>query len=208
MASILNRQSNVEISISNSNLREVEIELWNSFRSGDREALNVIFEKYVRLLYVYGRNMTADQGLISDCIQDIFVDLWVKRETITPQIDSIKYYLFKSVRRRIVRRLSTDKRVIGGQTIPEDYWAEVDFNIEVNLISDHASNELSLQLKPSIAALSKAQREAIYLKFYENLTYQQIASVMNTNVKAVYNLVNRSIMSLRKSFKAHPIFTE
>lgn len=191
----------------NSNHREVEIGLWNSFRAGNREALNVIFEKYVRLLYVYGRNMTRDQGLISDCIQDIFVELWVKREMLTPQVNSIKFYLFKSVRRRILRRLSADRRVVG-RRIPEDYCEEVEFNIEFNLIRDQSSDELSHQLKTSLATLSKGQREAVYLKFYENMAYEEIASVMNTNVKAVYNLVNRSITSLREFFKAHPLITE
>ncbi|MEX2232912.1 MAG: sigma-70 family RNA polymerase sigma factor [Cyclobacteriaceae bacterium] len=205
MTALLNNHldlSKAGVSVPNSNFREVEIELWNSFRAGNREALNDIFEKYVRLLYVYGRSITRDQSLISDCIQDIFVELWVKRETLTPQVNSIKYYLFKSVRRRILRRLSADRRVVG-QAIPGDYCEEVEFNIEFNLIRDQTSNDLSQQLKTSVATLSKGQREAIYLKFHENMTYEEIASVMNTDLKAVYNLVNRSITSLRKFFKTH-----
>lgn len=193
--------------LANINTQEIEIELWNSFRSGNRESLNVIFEKYVGLLYAYGRNMTRDQGLISDCIQDIFVELWVKRETVTAHINSIRYYLIKSVRRRILRRLYTDRRIVG-QSIPENYSEEVEFQIEYNLIQDQNSRELSQQLKISIATLSKGQQEAIYLKFNENMTYEEIASVMNTNVKAVYNLVGKSIISLRKFFKAHPIARE
>ena len=193
--------------LANPNPQEIEIELWNSFRSGNREALNTIFEKYVRLLYAYGRNMTRDQGLISDCIQDIFVELWVKRGTLAAQVNSIKYYLFKSIRRRILRRLSTDRRFFG-QSIPEDYSKEVEFHIEFNLIQEQVSRELSLQLKASVATLSKGQQEAIYLKFNENMTCEEIASVMDTNVKAVYNLVGKSIISLRKFFKAHPIAYE
>ena len=116
-------------------------------------------------------------------------------------------YLIKSIRRRILRRLSTDRRFLG-QPIPEDYSKEVEFHIEFNLIQEQVSRELSLQLKASVATLSKGQQEAIYLKFNENMTYEEIASVMNTNVKAVYNLVGKSIISLRKFFKAHPIACE
>lgn len=193
--------------LANPNPQEIEIEVWNSFRAGNREALDAIFEKYVRLLYAYGRNMTNDQGLISDCIQDVFVELWIKRETVTAQINSLKYYLVKSVRRRILRRLSQDKRVVG-QSLPENYAEEVEWSVEFNLIHDQGSRDLSRQLQTSIAYLSKGQQEAIYLRFYENLPYEEIASIMNTNVKAVYNLVGKSILSLRKFFKGPPVAGE
>lgn len=193
--------------LANPNRQEIEIELWNSFRSGNREALNAIFEKYVHLLYAYGRNMTRDHGLVSDCIQDIFIELWIKREALTAQVNSIKHYLIKSVRRRILRRLSADRRFVR-QPVPDNYTEEVEFYIEFNLVQNQISRELSLQLKASVATLSKSQQEAIYLKFNENMTYEEIASVMNTNVKAVYNLVGKSIISLRKFFKAHPIVRE
>ena len=181
-----------------------EVALWNSFRSGSREALNTIFENNIRILYAYGRNITRDHDLVVDCIQDIFVELWIKRERITADVNSIKYYLIKCVRRRILRRLSEERRQ-AGQPIPENYCDEVEFNIEFSLIRDQVSKEVSSHLKTSVSTLSKGQQEAIYLKFYENLSYEEVASVMHTNVKAVYNLIGKSIISLRKYFKAHPI---
>jgi hypothetical protein len=55
--------------------QENDNELWNSFRQGERDALNLIFEKYARQLYVYGRSMTCDEGILSNCIQDTFLQL-------------------------------------------------------------------------------------------------------------------------------------
>ncbi len=184
-----------------------DLQLWESFRSGSRDALNEIFERYARLLYAYGRNMTLDYGLISDCIQDLFVELWIKREIVAPKVNSIKYYLVKSVRRRIARRLSADCRIIG-QSIPDEYSSNVAFNAEFDLVQEQMSHEVALHVKASVSSLSKGQQEAIYLKFYENMTYEQIASVMNTNVKAVYNLIGKSIITLRKTFKVHPLTRE
>ena len=184
--------------------QEVEIQIWNSFRAGNREALNTIFDNYVRVLYNYGRNITQDRALISDCIQDVFVELWMKRETISAEIKSIKFYLIKSIRRRIIRRLSLDKRIVG-QPIPENYSQEVEWHLEYTLIQDQTSRDLSHRLQTYVANLSKAQQEALYLKFNQNLAYEEIASVMNTNVKAVYNLVGKAIISLRKFFMTPPI---
>ena len=188
-------------------VRGSEVELWNSFRSGNRQALDTIFEKYVRVLYSYGRNMTADQDLISDCIQDIFLELWTKRTRLSTEVNSIKYYLIKAVRRRILRKLSS-ARSHAEQPIPENYSNEIEFNIEFTLVQAQVSKELSQQLKISVAALSKGQQEAIYLKFYENMTYEEVASVMHTNVKAVYNLIGKAIISLRKYFLHNPIHWE
>jgi RNA polymerase sigma factor (sigma-70 family) len=185
-------------------IRADEIQLRISFRSGRREALDAIFEKYVRALYSYGRNITADRDLISDCIQEIFLELWIKRAALSIQVNSIKYYLIKALRRRILRRLST-ARTGAGQPIPDDYSNETEFNIELSLIQAELSDELSGQLKISVGTLSKGQQETVYLKFYENMTYEEVASVMHTNVKAVYNLIGKAVISLRKYFSRYPI---
>jgi len=181
--------------------------LWSSFKSGSRASLDIIFEKYVGLLYSYGKRLTKDEELVADCIQDVFFELWVKRESLTHRIHSVKYYLFRCVRTRILRRLSVDMR-LQGTPITDDYCEEMEFNIEHSLIMKETLHDLSDQLKNSVKTLSKAQQEAIYLKFYENMTYEEIANVMNTDVKAVYNLVGRSIISLRKLFRSQPMVTE
>jgi len=142
--------------------------------------------------------MTADAALISDCIQDVFVELWIKRENLSEHVSVLKFYLIKSLRRRILRRRSTDKRLLGDREIPDDYDYTVEFNIELSLIQEQTSHEIAAQLKGSIAQLSARQQEAMYLKFYENLSYEEIALFLNTNIKAVYNLVGKSILSLRK----------
>lgn len=184
-----------------------EAELWNSFRSGKREALDSIFERYARALYSYGRNITADQDLISDSLQDLFLELWITRSRLSTEVNSIKYYLIKALRRKILRKLSA-ARAQAGQPIPENYSDEIEFNIESNLIQAQLSKELARQLKTSVASLSKGQQEAIYLRFYENMSYDEVASVMHTNVKAVYNLIGKAIHSLRKYFSSNPISWE
>jgi RNA polymerase sigma factor (sigma-70 family) len=207
MAGITNKFTNpnkANIVLAAPSLIEGENELWLSLRSGSREALNSIFEKNCRHLYSYGRNITPDKALIADCVQDLFVELWIKREALTARVNSIKFYLLKSLRRRIIRALSDNKR-ISERILSRSHAEEVEFNIEVNIIRNQLSVEQSLQLQASLETLNSRQREAIYLKFYEGMTNEQIASVMSINLKAVYNLVARSISALQKFFKAHPL---
>lgn len=188
-------------------VRADEAALWNSFRAGRRESLDAIFEKYVRVLYAYGVNITRDHDLIADCIQDIFLELWIKRSNLSKDVSSIKYYLIRTVRRKILRKISAAK-TRSDQPIPEDYANEIEFNIESSLIQSQLSQQLSGQLKASVATLSQGQQEAIYLKFYENMTYEEVASVMHTSIKGVYNLIGKALISLRKYFLHNPIHWE
>jgi RNA polymerase sigma factor (sigma-70 family) len=177
---------------------DMERAVWAEFRNSNRKALDYIFEKHVRLLYIYGGKISKDQGLVEDCIQDLFTELWNKRK-ILGDTDNIKFYLFKSLRRKIVRRLSADQRLLGEQLKENILDKEVEFPIEFNIIQEQISNEREMLMKRALAALSERQREAIYLKFYEKLAYQQIAGVMDIDLKSTYNIIGKAIDSLRKA---------
>lgn len=177
---------------------DMERAVWSEFRNSNRKALDYIFEKYVRLLYIYGGKISKDQGLVEDCIQDLFTELWNKR-SVLGETDNIKFYLFKSLRRKIVRRLSVDQRLLGDQLKEKETIQNVEFPIEFNIIQDQISNEREVMMKKALASLTERQREAIYLKFYEKLPYQQIAGVMDIDLKSAYNIVSKAIDSLRKA---------
>jgi RNA polymerase sigma factor (sigma-70 family) len=177
---------------------DIERAVWSEFKSSNRKALDYIFEKYVRLLYVYGGKISKDEGLVEDCIQDLFVELWNKRK-ILGDTDNIKFYLFKSLRRKIVRRLEADQRMLGEQLKENNIDKDVEFPIEFNIIEEQIRNERQIMMKKALASLSERQREAIYLKFYEKLAYQQIAGVMDIDLKSTYNIIGKAIDSLRKA---------
>ncbi|RAV99244.1 RNA polymerase sigma factor [Pseudochryseolinea flava] len=179
---------------------EMDIALWSAYRAGNREALDLILEKHTRLLLAYGSRITKDHFLIEDCIQDIFVELWYKREVIG-DTDNIKLYLLKSLRRKIIRALSIKNR-LHVQSLDVDYEDELEFSAEFNLIQNEVVNDRRKQLKDGLAQLSKRQREAVYLKFYEHFDYNEISEAMNLTVKSTYKLIGKAIETLRKVIKS------
>jgi RNA polymerase sigma factor (sigma-70 family) len=175
--------------------------VWSSFRAGNRKALDYIFEKHIRLLFAYGSKITKDTGLVEDAIQDVFVELWKKREILS-DTDNIKLYLLKSLRRRIIRTLSEQSRMHAVIADRQSYEDELEFSSEFHLIQEQSSQEQRQQLKAAITQLSKRQREAIYLKFYEHLTYLEISEMMNLSIKSTYKLIGKAIDSLRTHVSA------
>jgi RNA polymerase sigma factor (sigma-70 family) len=172
--------------------------VWSALRQGNRKALDHIFEKYIRLLYAYGNKISKDYGLIEDCIQDLFVELWNKRELLAESVH-IKFYLMKSLRRRVVRRLMNESRLSTEQLQEHDYENNLEFSAEFHIIQEQSFQEQRQQLTEAIAQLSTRQREAVYLKFYEQLSYEEIAGIMNLTVKSAYKLIGKAIDSLRKT---------
>jgi RNA polymerase sigma factor (sigma-70 family) len=190
------------------NVPETERErvVWSSLKQGNRAALDYIFAKYIRLLYAYGNKITKDYALVEDCIQDLFVELWNKRGTLTDSCH-IKFYLMKSLRRRIARRLMIETRLPTEVLAEQEYENSLDFSVEFQMIQEQSLMEQRQKLTEAMSQLTERQREAVYLKFYEHLSYEQIAEIMNLTVKSAYKLIGKSIDSLRRTSQFSDHFT-
>lgn len=172
-----------------------DTELWDAFRAGDRAALDAVYQQHVKPLYNYGFKLTQDKDLVEDGIQDIFVELWEKRERLGPT-DSIRFYLFKVLRRTLLRRLAQNQRQSASPFVLEYVLSEDSF--EVRLIAEQSTTRTNSILQKALDQLSGRQREVIFLRFYDELTFEEIALTMDIDVKSVYKLTYKALDSLKK----------
>jgi RNA polymerase sigma factor (sigma-70 family) len=173
-------------------------ELWQSFKLGNEIAFGKIYDKYFNSLYNYGIKISRDKQLVKDCIQELFIELWRYKANLA-HVNSIKYYLFKSLRRKLVREIQN--KGIFSDISAEEYHFEMVLPYESLIVQKQISEEQSKELLKALNSLSKRQKEAIFLKFYENLSYQEVASIMSITVKSVYKVILSGIDSLRKNLK-------
>lgn len=136
-----------------------------------------------------------DKDLIKECIQELFVQLWTKRNSIGIPVH-VKNYLYKSFRNLILKKAAQLEKHHDFDEI-ENYEFNVSLNIEEALIDGERRKEITEQLQLTISGLTARQREAIFLKFYEQLSYEEIAEVMGITVKASYKIMARSLDFLR-----------
>ena len=172
--------------------------LWSSFKTGNELALSMLYKKHVQRLYNYGMHTCRDHDMVMDCIQDLFYKLWNKREGIA-HVQSVKPYLFKSFRRNLIHQLIEKRK--HSAPLPEHETFEFMPSIESELIEDEIRAEQIIRLKNCVQSLTKGQREVIYLKFYTELTYQEIAEITELQIDSVYNLVSKTIELLRKKLQ-------
>ena len=113
---------------------------------------------------------------------------------VTP--DSVKAYLVRSLQRKIIRQLKSirsKEKKIG--IIPE---IQVDYSVEEQIIAYQFMDEQQNRVTKALDVLTKRQKEAVYLKFYGNLSYKEISTQMAISADSVYNLVSKAIDSLQQ----------
>lgn len=176
-------------------------EIWESFKNGERSALALIFENNFKSLYNYGMRFCAKQELVEDAIQDLFTELWDRRKKLG-KIKSIRFYLLSSFRRRLLILTKQNRRKqasINDMDIGDQVFL-FQPSYEHQIISMQVEKERSDKLQTIIKSLSPRQQEAIYLKYRENLSYDQTAKVLGITRKAAYKILARAISNMRASW--------
>ncbi|MEI7422532.1 MAG: RNA polymerase sigma factor [Prolixibacteraceae bacterium] len=168
--------------------------LWNDFKKGNHEAFHAVYKNHVQTLYKYGCNFTQDKALVKDCIHDVFIDL-VKYRSALGATNNIKLYLFKSLKRKIVKSLYKRKRFKALEK--EDIAFRYDASAEDEIVEDISTQTRSKKLIAAMVFLSPRQREAIYLKFVSNLSYEEISILLEINYQSARNLIFRGVEKLR-----------
>ena len=179
-----------------------DLELWNNFVSGNDDAYKTIYNNHIQSLYKFGLHFTKDEELVQDCIQDLFIDLHKYRLQLKP-INNIKLYLFVSLKRKIIRLCGKEEKYVQltNENMPFLYSISSDEETE----NDLRSRRFEL-LEKAMGELSNRQREAIYLRFVSELSYEELGEVLQMNYQSARNLIYRGMEKLRESCRQNSFF--
>jgi RNA polymerase sigma factor (sigma-70 family) len=187
-----------------------DAEIWNLFRGGNDKAYEYIYHRHSVELFSYGLYVVNNRPLVEDCMHDLFVYLFQHRASLG-ETNAIKYYLFKSLRRKILEAVeSRNKQHDRGSefthTLPETASSP-----EEKMIEAETSASRNKHLMEALTALPPRQREAIFLLYFSNLDYPETAEIMGLTIRTVYNQVHTAIQTLRKQLSHSnllPVFLE
>ena len=165
-----------------------------SFQAGNMAAFSQLYDLHINILFNYGLKLTIDKELLKDCIHDIFVKLYTKKDELGT-IDNLKSYLFISLKNKLCDELR--KRMYMSDTAIEDVNAVAPTDVEDDYMEEEQrKNEFSL-VKGLLDQLSPRQREALTLYYIEEKKYEDICEIMNMNYQSVRNLMHRGLTKLR-----------
>ena len=174
-----------------------DLTLWKAFKSGDEKAFMTIFDRSTKPMYNYGCKVIGDGELVKDAIQELFIEVWQNRSRLG-DTDSIKFYLFKSLRRKLIRlKAKSEKYHFGNLSVELNEDASPSH--EFLLISEQIELEKKERVTSLLKTLTKRQHEAIFLRYFEELSCDQIAAVMELSKQAVYNLLHHALDQLKRA---------
>lgn len=180
--------------------------LWKDFTEGGEDSFYKLYDNYADILFRFGMHFSNDQDFIKDCIHDLFLDLYKYREKLS-MTDSIRFYLLRSLRRKIHQeKVKTIHLIYTSNIIPSEDNDELTF--EDSIISTETEMENLEILRKAMKKLSPGQREGLSLKFEHNLTYSEIAKILNMSVESARTAIYRALKLLRQSMKQDNISVE
>ena len=165
-----------------------------SFQAGNMAAFSQLYNLHINVLFNYGLKLTIDKELLKDCIHDIFVKLYTKKDELGT-IDNLRSYLFISLKNKLCDELR--RRMYMSDTAVEEVSISTLTDVEDDYMEEEQrKNEFSL-VRRLLDQLSPRQREALTLYYIEEKKYEDICEIMNMNYQSVRNLMHRGLTKLR-----------
>lgn len=176
-------------------------DIWRAFNRGNEMAFNYIYRLYAAAMFQYGAQFSADENILQDCIQNIFIDLRRKRGGLS-EVHSIRAYLFKILQREVIRSINREKGTAYNTRELDERLFPIEVSHETKLIQDEYDLERKKMIESAMKRLTARQRQAVLLLYEEGMSYKEIAEVMELNeVKSARKIIYRAMTSLKDLLK-------
>ncbi len=161
-------------------------------QKGRTEAFRELYERYWENLYAHASAMTSCEDTAKDIVQELFLELWDKKENLDIQI-SLKAYLYRIVRNKVLNTYAQhkihEKYMISLAQYGEVGENRTDYLLRENLVQERIDEEIS--------ALPLKMRQIFEMSRNGNKTHKEIAEELNISDKTVKKQVNNALKILK-----------
>ena len=170
------------------------IDLWMQFLDGDEEAFAQMYCLFFDELLMYGCRVGGNSDMVEDQIQDLFIKLYQKQIVLTDN-NKLRPFLFRSLKNRIYNQLLRDARLC---SLPDyEFKFDLQYTIDEQLSQIH-DRGLSDEVMYLLRGLTERQKEIIYFRFVNDMSFEEISEVMEVTIQSARNLLTRSLVKIRK----------
>lgn len=173
----------------NLQLNHIDLELLNRLHQNDTQAFEKIYKKYWQNLYLTAFSILKDKQAAEDIIQDLFVQLWNKRASISITVSlnayltaSIKHEVFRVIRKRIVE-MDANELVQSDKSYNAQEWIEY--------------KEFLAHTQLLISKLSVKCQEVFILSREDQYSHKEIAEQLKISSKTVENHIGKALGILK-----------
>lgn len=177
-----------------------KIWLWNEIRYSNEKAFYRLYMDSFDHLFRFGLSVTPDRDKVMACINEIFAEIWEKRNSL-PEVEKVDGYLFIMYKRKLNRLVQQRQPVY---SVPNEgllVFSQEDASYEELLIASQAEAEQKIKVQRALAALTARQKELIRLKYFDGLSFEEISDRLQISLRTIYNTIHTAITILRKELQ-------
>lgn len=167
-------------------------ECYRRYINGDEKAFDELMDFYHDGLILFINKLVGNYSIAEELAADCFVELIVHKKRFLGNSD-FRTYLYSIGRHKAIDYIRKDskKKIISNDELPE---TPMDILVEEEYIQDDEKRVLH----SAISKLNNDYRAAVYLIFFEELSYEETAKVLGKSKKQVDNLIYRAKGTLKK----------
>jgi RNA polymerase sigma factor (sigma-70 family) len=171
--------------------------LWSRLKEGEEAAFQALHHRHYAVLYRYGCKICPDKDLVLDSLQEVFYQLWSKREALA-NVKSARFYLMKWLKRELVRVMTKTAKTTMVDLSHEE-GLSVALEAEDLLEKGQEDVHRAAVLRKAIEQLSPREREVVYMRYFLELSYEEICLALSLSYQVVMNYLSRALKALRTS---------
>lgn len=180
-------------------METTEQHLLSALRFGNEAALRQIFDRHYPLLLSDIYRLIPDESTCQDLAQELFVDLWNKREQLDIHT-SLRAYLRRAAVNKSLNYIKATRRFL------------LDNAEDLGHLPDHSESDIQKRehqdtledaLHQAIDALPEKCRLVFNLSRFEQLSHREIAEKLGISVKTIENQITKAMKMLRDAMKNH-----
>ncbi|MEG0023774.1 MAG: sigma-70 family RNA polymerase sigma factor [Akkermansia sp.] len=178
---------------------ELDTQLMWRIREGDTHAMESLIRRHQDVVYATISGMLRKQGDIEDIAQQVFIRIWRSASTYEPSA-KFKTWMFTILRNLVFNEMRRKRRkpVLSSDALEEENGMIL--SIDSALSPDEAADQSELEqaVNQAIDELSPKEKLALQLRRYENMPYEEIATVLETSVSATKSILFRARNQLKE----------
>jgi len=167
-------------------------ELVIAIKSGDKNSFKEFYYRYYKLMIHFGFLHTHSMEVTRDLVQDLFFNIWKKRNGLDPE-KSVKAYLYKSLNNLIINYLKhSSSKTYSYESIRDE-----------NKISSDRDQNFEMDIQNALNRMPEKLKKVFILSRMEGYKYTEISEICEISVKAVEKRMSKALVYLRENFKKY-----
>ncbi|SDN59101.1 RNA polymerase sigma factor, sigma-70 family [Pedobacter steynii] len=173
---------------------------WEAMRLGDKEAFLDIYKSLYRSLGGFGLRIYSDPDVVTDSLNQVFLDIWEKHEFL-PRVENVEAYLRRTLKNKILKNIARQQKMDNAIAMISQDDELLDMPYEELVVKIESDELVKRQLDIALKKLTPQQRKLIQLRFYEGLSYENVAENSGLTVRTAYNTIYSALKSLREHLR-------